>query len=57
MFLTKSLKDGNPCGREELVMLIQGTKNILASSSKRLFNLLKEIIVLASKVYQKQVGK
>jgi hypothetical protein len=30
---------------------------IVATSSKRLFTLLKEIIVLATKVYQKQTGK
>lgn len=30
---------------------------IVATSSKRLFTLLKEIIVLATKVYQRQTGK
>ena len=57
MFLTKSLKEGNPCSDRELIHLIEGIKSIIASSSKRLFNLLKEIIVLASQVYQKLIGK
>ena len=57
MFLTKSLKDGNPCCEEELLELIDCIKVIATNSSKRLFNLLKEIIVLASRVGQKQSGK
>ena len=57
MFLTKSLKDGISCGEKDLLELIYSLKTIVATSSKRLFNLLKEIIVLASKVYQKQSGK
>ncbi len=57
MFLTKSLKDGNPCGEEELLQLIEAIKTIVPSSSKRLFNLLRDIIVLAVSVYEKQSGK
>lgn len=57
MFLTKSLKEGNPCSDDELLQLITGIKSIIAASSKRLFVLLKEIIMLASQVYQKQTGR
>ena len=51
------MKDGNPCNDEELLLLIDSLKVIVASSSKRLFVLLKEIIVLATRVYQKQTGR
>ena len=57
MFLTKGLQLGNICSEEEILDLVKGVKSIIALSSKRLFNILKDIIVLAIKVYQNLTGK
>jgi hypothetical protein len=39
------------------MQLVEGIKTIVATSPKRLFLLLKEIIVLSIKVYEKQENR
>lgn len=57
MFLSKGLKEGNFCEMECILELVEGLKAIVADVNKKLFVLLKDIIVLAIKVHEKQIGR
>lgn len=57
MFLSKGLKEGSFCEMDCILELVEGLKSIVADVNKKLFLLLKDIIVLAIKVYEKQIGR
>ena len=56
MFLSRCLREGGECSQEDAMRLVQAVKGIIPSASKRLFSLLREVVVLGVRLCERERG-
>ena len=56
MFLTRCFREGGECGKDDATRLVEAVKGILPTASKRLYSLLREVIVLGVRVCEREAG-
>ena len=54
MFLSRCLREGGQCSQEDAFRLVEAVKGILPTATKRLFALLREVIVLGVRVCERE---